>query len=262
MKSKVLLRVLLLSAAVAAFVIPSLAQDSATIAQVQQIAGVADKWPIGAKIIAALAIVSELLALVPSNFLPANGILDAIIKVITSVNWKGAAKVLLPIALIIGFSLSGHSQSLFKAIPKPATRTTVTKANPYAHSLLTVVDTPAAGKNFTGLRFTGPTVLYAVNTKAMSQSALFTCVGVDYESDTWDASSQKFYTNWAVGLQFGEGGEFAPSSVSAVTAAALTFSMQKLWTLTLPFKLTVGAIYNFTTKNAMLATGPGIPLNN
>lgn len=150
--------------------------------------------------------------------------------------------------------MQGNAQSIFKPLPKPTTYNGKAKIN--------IVDTLTPGGNYTGLRFTGPTVLYAVNTTTFQQSAVFTGVGIDYESDYWDAASGKFFTSWAVGLQAMEGGQFAPSSVSAVTAAGLTLSTQKIGSWQLPFKFTVGFIYNFTTKAPMFAVGPGVTLNN
>lgn len=149
------------------------------------------------------------------------------------------------VVLFASLAINGYSQTMWAALPKE-------------DSSGTLID----GKTYVGFRWTGPTVLYAVNTNSISQSALFTCIGVNFESNTYDGTSKKFYTNWGVGLQFGEGGQFAPTSISAVTAGAVTFSVQKIGAILLPFKLTLGAIYNFTTQKAMAATGPGIPLNN
>lgn len=125
-----------------------------------------------------------------------------------------------------------------------------------------IPDTITGTLNYKGLRFTGPTVLYAVNTTTINSSALFTCIGGDWEDDYYDSAVGKFYTNIAVGIQFGAGGQIAPRSVSAVTCAAITVSTQRIGKFELPFKLTVGVLYNFMTKSAMFATGPGIPLNN
>lgn len=165
-------------------------------------------------------------------------------------------KLFLLILSLFLMTASSFAQSMTAPIPKPAKVT----GNLFAH--VTIVDTLSPGINYLGFRFTGPTVLYAINTTTFQQSAIFTGVGIDYESDTWDPVSNKFYTNYAFGLQALEGGQIAPTNVSAVTAAALTFSVQKISTINLPFKLTVGFIYNFTTKSPMLGVGPGIPLNN
>lgn len=45
-------------------------------------------WPVLAKVAAVMAIVSEVLALIPSDKLAANGVLDAIVKLIKSVFGK------------------------------------------------------------------------------------------------------------------------------------------------------------------------------
>lgn len=164
-------------------------------------------------------------------------------------------KIMLLLTLLTGLVLVGSAQSIFKPLPKPGVKYD-------GKAKINIIDTLTPGGNYTGLRFTGPTVLYAVNTTTFQQSALFTGVGIDYESDYWDPTASKFYTNWAIGAQFMEGGQFAPSTISAVTAAALTFSFQKIGTFEAPFKITLGFIYNFSTKSAMLGVGPGIPLNN
>jgi hypothetical protein len=57
------------------------AQDSTSVALVKQGLSVAEgQWPFVAKFMAVLAIVSEVLSLIPSSVLPANGVLDAIVK--------------------------------------------------------------------------------------------------------------------------------------------------------------------------------------
>jgi len=148
------------------------------------------------------------------------------------------------IVFILCISSMCNAQSMFSSLPKPV----VAKPNPFAR--ITIADTLTPGMNYNGLRFTGPTVLYA-----LPNSTVFTGVGVDWESDTYNMSTGKFYTNWAIGLQAMEGGQFAPQTVSAVTAGALTVSFfNKLVTLAL--------IYNFTNKNFMGGFGPGVNLNN
>jgi hypothetical protein len=151
-------------------------------------------------------------------------------------------------------SSTTFAQSLFKPLPKPTQTSGKDKIN--------IVDTLTPGANYTGFRFTGPTVLYAVSPNNISTSTLYTMIGVDYESDSWDSASNKFYTNWAIGLQGGEGGTMAPGSISAVTALGLTVSFQKIGTFEAPFKITLGAIYNFQNKILQPAVGPSIPLNN
>lgn len=159
-----------------------------------------------------------------------------------------ATKVLMILVLCM-LGIAGNAQSLFKALPKPKDK-------------ISIVDSPAAGSNYTGFRFTGPTIMYGVTPNSFSNAGIFTFVGIDFENDYWDAAAKKFYTTYAVGLQAGEGGQFAPSNLSAVTAAALTLSTQKLGSWELPFKLTAGFIYIFSTKTGMAGVGPGIPLNN
>ena len=153
--------------------------------------------------------------------------------------------------LFLGFGLKSEAQSMFKALPKP------TKSDKIG-----IIDTLTPAVDYTGFRFTGPTVLYAVSPNNISSSVLYTFVGIDYESDYWDPVAQKFYTKYAFGLQGGVGGALAPSSISGVTALGATFSFQKIGSYEIPFKVTVGAIYNFQSKIVQPGVGPGIPLNN
>ena len=60
-----------------------IAQDSAAINIAKEAVGYAEgKWPVTAKIAGAVATLSELLALIPSSTVKANGILDFLIKFI------------------------------------------------------------------------------------------------------------------------------------------------------------------------------------
>lgn len=156
--------------------------------------------------------------------------------------------------LFVGYS---YGQSMFGPIPKKNSAT----FNPHAKSVVTPFDT-VSGSSYVGFRFTGPTIMYGTSFTNLKEADLYTFLGIDYEKATWDANSQKYYTNWAVGLHGGAGGQFAPNSVSGVTAGAITISTQRLFGAILPFKATIGFVYNFTTKTGQPAVGPGIPLNN
>lgn len=165
------------------------------------------------------------------------------------------AKVASILLVLLCMSMFTSAQSMFAPIPKPQPPAPVNK---FTH--LTIMDTPVAGSNFQGFRFTGPSVLYAVN--AQGQSTVFTFIGVNYENDYYDTAAKKDYTTWGIGGGLGEGGQIAPSTISAVTAAALWFNTQKIGNIELPFNLKIAAIYNFTTKTLMGGTGPGVSLNN
>lgn len=142
------------------------------------------------------------------------------------------------LVLIAGYA---KAQSPFRPLPKishPA-------ANPFAHATTRLPDS-----TFTGFRFTGPMVLYA-----LPNSTIFTGIGGSYEHDTYNSTTQKWYTNWSVAIGGYEGGQIAPSSLSAVTAVGLSVAFfNKL--------LTIGVLYNITNKNVQGAIGPGVSLNN
>jgi hypothetical protein len=147
------------------------------------------------------------------------------------------------LATIINFST--NAQELFHTIPKPKSPA----SNPYAHLQLSTT-TPSPDSTFSGFRFTGPMVLYA-----LPNSTIFTGVGFDYEHDVYSSTTQKWSTTWAIAVGGYEGGQLAPSSVSAVTAIGLSVAfLNKL--------ITVGIIYNLSNKNFQGALGPQVNLNN
>lgn len=138
--------------------------------------------------------------------------------------------------LLSAISLVGFSQSVFKALPKHKDRISI--------------DTTISGNTWTGFRFAIPVVLYA-----LPNSTIYTGVTFDYEHDTYNTTTQKYYTDWAIGLGAYEGGQIAPANVSAVTAVGLHLALfNKL--------LIVGVLYNFQNKNAQGAIGGGVSLNN
>lgn len=62
------------------------AQDSTTLQLITDgSAYAADKWTVAAKIVFWVAIISEMLAVIPSKYLPVNGITDAVIKILKAV---------------------------------------------------------------------------------------------------------------------------------------------------------------------------------
>lgn len=169
-------------------------------------------------------------------------------------------KSLLFISVLLVLGVMASAQSMWKALPKPTKEQVATQK---FNARVGIVDTLTPGTDYLGFRFTGPTILYAFKPNDISNSStLYTFVGIDYEHDTWVPDKNKFFEDWAVGLHFGAGGQFAPASVSGVTAAALTFSFQKIGSFTIPFKMTLGAIYNFSNKEVQAGVGPGIPLTN
>jgi hypothetical protein len=149
------------------------------------------------------------------------------------------------LAFLLFIGIVGNAQSIFKAIPKPTAKSAVR-----SYSLNLNSTTPSPDSTFTGFRFTGPMVLYA-----LPNSTIFTGVGFDYEHDVYNATTQKWSETWAVQIGGYEGGQIAPTSVSAVTAIGISVAfLNKL--------ITVGVLYNFSNKNFQGALGPQVSLNN
>jgi hypothetical protein len=150
-------------------------------------------------------------------------------------------RYLLVFALATIINFSANAQSMFKPLPK----ITYTAANPFARAT-----TPLPDSTFTGFRFTGPMVLYA-----LPNSTVFTGIGADYEHDVFNSTTGKWSTIWAIAIGGYEGGQIAPSSVSAVTAVGVSVAFfNKL--------LTIGVLYNISNKNFQGAVGPSVSLNN
>lgn len=152
---------------------------------------------------------------------------------------------LLLLSLAVIFSLSCVAQSPFKPLPKPGNH-----YNANAKASIVIVDTLPAGSTYVGLRFTGPMVLYV-----LPNSTVFTGVGIDYEHDTYSQTTGKFYCDWAFAVAVYAGGQFAPTNVSGVTGVG--FSVQLFNKL-----LSVGVLYNLTTKQVQSGVGPGVATAN
>jgi len=155
---------------------------------------------------------------------------------------------LLTLATLLIFAHVAAGQSIFKPLPRAHQVNKV--FHPEADSIFIAPAGPAADSTFTGFRFVGPTVLYA-----LPNSAIFTGAGIAYEHDTFRSSTGKWYTDWSVNLEGYAGGQFAPRDISGVTAVGLSFSFfNKL--------LTVGILYNLTTQKVAAGIGPTVSLNN
>lgn len=65
------------------------AQDSTLVAEANGLIGFATgKWPVAATIFGIVALVSEILSIIPDKYVPANGVFHAIWLFIKSVTWK------------------------------------------------------------------------------------------------------------------------------------------------------------------------------
>lgn len=160
-------------------------------------------------------------------------------------------KVLLMI-LLLAVAFISNGQSMLAPLPKAKPNTVVTSPGKFgarASNLPGSVGT-VIGNTYQGFRFDGPSVL-----AALPDFTIYTGVGISYERDTYSDSTQKWSTNWSVALKGYAGGQYAPGTISGVTAVGLSVSFfNKL--------VTVGLLYNLTTKKAQGAVGPTVNLIN
>jgi len=153
-------------------------------------------------------------------------------------------KYLLIFTFLVILGNFANAQSVFAPIPKPPT------SHIRANAVNLNSTMPSPDSTFTGFRFTGPMVLYA-----LPNSTIFTGIGADYEHDVFNQTTGKWSTTWAIAIGGYEGGQIAPSNVSAVTAIGLSVAFfNKL--------VTVGILYNLSNKNFQGALGPQVNLNN
>lgn len=73
-------------------------------------------------------------------------------------------------------------------------------------------------------------------------------LGFDYEFNTYSASTQTWYTNYAIGLLVYAGGTIAPTTPNAVIATGLNLSL-------LNKRLSIGGAYDFVNKRPLLTFG-------
>ena len=79
----------ILIAVLSVFAVSVFAQDSTSVALVNQGISVAEtKWPFLAKVVAVIAVISEVLSVIPSQYIPANGVVDMIVKWIKAIGKK------------------------------------------------------------------------------------------------------------------------------------------------------------------------------
>jgi hypothetical protein len=82
--SLVLVLVLIVSSLTASHIMAQTAADTAAGKGAAVISGLLSSWPMWAKIVSALGIVSEILSWIPSSLIPANGVFGAVFGF---VNW-------------------------------------------------------------------------------------------------------------------------------------------------------------------------------
>ena len=167
----------------------------------------------------------------------------------------GAHKLLLPLILVVGFSVGAHAQSINKPIPRPQ----------YSISATELGDSLVPGTNYKGFRLQGAGALYSVSFRplSISTSAVAVVYGIGWENDVWDNSSQRFYQKIGISLNAGPGGQLGSGLIGL---AALTVSSQRILQAKLPFKLVVGISYNTNAPKGGspwgVVTGPINGLNN
>lgn len=158
-------------------------------------------------------------------------------------------KTMITILLLV-VAFTSNAQSLFAPLPKPKWPVPFHGLAPHAIAPPTGATGSVIGTTYTGFRFDGPSVLLA-----LPDFTVYTGVGISWEHDTFRDSTSKWYTDYSIALKGYAGGQYAPGAVSGVTAVGLSVSFfNKL--------LTVGLLYNLTTKKAQGAVGPTVNLIN
>lgn len=146
----------------------------------------------------------------------------------------GGTKMIALVGLLSLQVGTSHAQSVFKPIPRP----TVTRH--FRASVLSV----SVDSTFQGFRVGGPVVLLA-----LPDLSVFTGLGIEYQHSTYVQSAQRWEKDWGIGVSLLEGGQFVPGSLKAVTAVGAHVSFFDGF-------LTLGLLYNFSTRKVQGATGP------
>lgn len=141
-----------------------------------------------------------------------------------------------------------HAQGLLSRLPRPVPAKYVPsntrgffKATPTSLQVDSV---------FQGLRIGGPSIMVA-----LPDFTLYTGVGVEWQHDTYSVSSGRWYKDYGVGADFFGGSQLVPGNIREVVSVGAHLSL-------LDGFLTVGFIYNLTTRRVQGATGPMSQLFN
>lgn len=144
-------------------------------------------------------------------------------------------KLTLVIVCLLAFSFS-HAQSVLKPIPKPSAHA----ANQFTRALTA---TSNGDSTFTGFRLTGLTVLYGVS-NGYTASNVYAGTGAGWEWDTYSSTTQRWTTNFQIGVGLYAGGHIAPESLQAATAVGLQIGL-------LNKQIIIGVLYNLNSPAGM-----------
>lgn len=137
---------------------------------------------------------------------------------------------------------SSNAQGLLSRLPKPVPQKyTPAKANVFFKATPTSLQFDSV---FQGLRIGGPSVMIAV-----PDFTVYTGVGIEWQHDTYQVKNQRWYKDYGIGADFFGGGQLAPGNIREVAAVGAHVSL-------LDGFVTVGFLYNLTTKKVQAATGP------
>lgn len=201
-------KILRISLMLFAFVITSIAlfaqqPDSATVSGINGALTSLANIPALAKVFGALFFISEILGMIPAQYVPANGIFHSIYLLIKAIKIPGKAPVII---LIIAGSLFGSTvkaQSAFGTL---------------------ISQLPDSVKSWKGARIVGPAAVTAYSPYAKTFSAL-TGAGYAYTWQTLTNDSSGWYINEAVGFMLYGGGAQVPNNIAGVVAAGPYFSL-------------------------------------
>lgn len=147
-------------------------------------------------------------------------------------------------ALFVLIGVSCSAQSMLSHLEKPKTeynhykmiRTDPKTTHLVADSSLPTFLTDTTWK---GWRLTGLTVLYGI-TSGYTASNVYAGTGIGYEHDTYTAKTQRWKTDWAVGIGLYAGGHVAPGNLQAATAVGVNVALLNKF-------LIIGVLYNLNT---------------
>lgn len=132
----------------------------------------------------------------------------AIVGAITGPAKAVATKASIIILLVmIGFT--AQSQSIFKPLSKPKS------ANPYGRALTVQSNGDSI---YTGIRLTGLQLLYGI-TDGYTASNVIATTGAGFDHATFKQSTQRWYTDYSIGLLVGANGHVAPNNLQTVGCA-------------------------------------------
>lgn len=191
-----------------AFVITSVAlfaqqPDSTAVSSINGALASLANIPALAKIFGALFFISEILGMIPPQYVPANGIFHSIYLLIKMIKIPGKALVIILIVATSLFSSTVKAQSTLSSL---------------------ISQLPDSIHSWKGPRIVGPAAVTAYSPYAKTFSAM-TGAGIAYTWQSLTNDSSAWYINEAVGFMLYGGGAQVPNNIAGIIAAGPYFSL-------------------------------------